>query len=97
MLGEHQHEGQHGKHHQRQGDVHAQQHHEADHNLDARDEKLLRAVVGKLRHLKQVGGDAGHNLAYLGFGIIAEGQLLQVVEQVVAHVGFHPGAHNVSH
>ena len=36
--------------------------------------------MGKLRHVEQIAGDAGHDLAHLGFVVIGKGQLLQVIQ-----------------
>ncbi len=53
------------KDHQRQWQIDLRQNDERYHDLDRRDEKLLRAVVRKLRHLEQVIRDAPHDLADL--------------------------------
>ena len=67
------------------------------HTFNARNKELFRAVVGKLRHIKQVRGDAGHNLPHLGVVKIVERKLLQMIEHSTSHVRFDFGAHNVSH
>ncbi len=95
LVGGVQQEGQHQENHQRQRYVDPQQDDEGDGYLDQRDEKLLRAVVGELRHVKQVAGHAAHQLADFGVVVIGEGQLLQVAEQVGAHVRLDAGAHDV--
>ena len=43
--------------------------------------KFFRTVVGEFRYIKQVVGDAPHDLAHLGIGKVAVGQLLQVVKR----------------
>ena len=92
---EEQHQRQHGEDDQRQRRAGPHQNDEGDDDFDARDEELLRAVVRKLRHLKQVAGDAGHDLAHLGIAVIGEAQRLQVGEKIVAHVALDKGAHDV--
>ncbi len=52
-------------------------------------------MVGKLRHIKQVAGDARHDLAHLGLAVIGEGQLRQVGKQALAHIALNLGAHDV--
>ena len=97
VPGENHHQGHHGKHHQSQGHIHAAENHKAGGNLHRCNEELFRAVVGKFRYFKQVGCNPSHDLPHLGFAVVAEGQLLQVMEQIRPHVVFQLGAHNVTH
>ena len=89
------HQRQHGKDDERERGAGPHQNDEGDDDFDTRDEKFLRAVVGELRHLKQVAGDAGHDLAHLGVAVIGEAQRLQMGEEVVSHVALNEGAHDV--
>ena len=50
----------------------------------------------KLGNIKQVAGDAAHDLADLGVVVIAEGKLLQMGEKIGAHIGFNARAHHVA-
>ena len=97
IAGKRHHQRHHRKHHQREGHIHAAQDHKADDDFDSRNQKFLRAMMGKLCHLKQIGGDAGHNLPNLRFAVIIEGQLLQMMEQIGTHVVFQLGAHDMPH
>ena len=90
-------EGHDGEHNQGKPHVDPAQDDEGADNLDARDEEFLGAVVGELRHVEQVGGDAGHNLGHLGVVEVVKGQLLQVVEHSGAHICPYFGAHDVAH
>ena len=53
-------------------------------------------MVGEFRYIKQVVGDAPHDLAHLGIGKVAVGQLLQVVKGVSAHIRFNARAHHMA-
>ena len=46
-------------------------------------------MVGQLHHLEQVVDHPGHQLPRAVFIVEPEGQLLQMAEQVAAHVRFH--------
>ena len=89
------HQRQHGKDDERERGAGPHQNDEGDDDFDTRDEKFLRAVMGELRHLKQVAGDAGHDLAHLGVAVIGKAQRLQMGEEVVSHVALNEGAHDV--
>jgi len=91
-----QHDRQRHEDDQRQRQVHLREDDEADHQVDAGDQKLLRAMMGELGHVKQVAGDARHDLADFCLAVIGKGQLRQVGEEVGAHVPLHLGAHDVS-
>ena len=94
-LGEVEHERQHSEHHQRHGDIHRAEDDEGHENLHACNQEFLRAVMRKLGDFKQVGRDARHNLPDFRVRVVAEGQLLQVVEDVVAHICFQLAAHDM--
>jgi len=53
-------------------------------------------VVRKLGNIKQVAGDAAHDLADFGVVVVAKGQLLQMGEKISAHIGFNARAHHVT-
>ena len=53
-------------------------------------------MVCKLGYVKQVGRNARHQCAHLGVVVIREGKLLQVREQVAAHIGLDLGSHNMT-
>ena len=88
--------GHNGEHDQRQPHVDAAKDDKRTHDLDAGNEELLRAMVGELRHIKQVGGDAGHDLAHFCVVEIVEGQLLQMVEHCCTHICFDFRTHDVA-
>ena len=69
---------------------------EGDDHGDGADDQVFRAVVGQLTDLLEVAGEAAHDLAGLVLIVVAEGELLQVVEEVGAHVGLHPHAHDMA-
>ena len=60
------------------------------------DQKVFGAVVGQLAHLKKVAGNSRHQAPGLVVVVKAEGQLLQVVEQVGAHLRLHSDADHVA-
>ena len=92
----HAHQRHAGKHCQRQRDAGTAQDDKGRHDLDARNEKLLRAVVGKLGHIEQVVGDAAHDGAHFGVVVIGVVQPQQVVKGIAAHIGFNVHAHDVA-
>ena len=96
IPGQHQHNGQHEENDDRQHRVDAQQDHEGHGDLDGGDQKFFRAMMGELRHIEQVAGDAGHDLPHLGVAVIGEAHLLQMLKQGVAHVPLDVGAHHVA-
>ena len=84
-----------GKKHQCQRHAGPAQDDEGRHDLDGGDEEFLGTVVGKLGHIKQVVGDAAHDLPDLGVGIVCMAQALQVGKRIAAHVGLDIHAHDV--
>ena len=80
-----------------QRQVHGGEDHKGDHRLDRCNEKFLRAVVGKLRHIKQVVGDPPHDLPHLCIVVIGIGQLLQMGIGIPSHIRLDGGAHDVPH
>ena len=92
----HQHQGQDCENNQGQPQVHGAQNAERSHDFHPGNKELLRAVVGKFRHVKEVAGNPGHNLPDFGVVIIGEGELLQMVKEVPAHIRFNPGAHHMA-
>ncbi len=93
----HQHQGHAQENNQGQGKADARQHSKGNHGLDTCDEELLRTVMGKLRHVEKVVGDAAHDLAHLGIVIISVGEPLQMTVGVPAHVCLNPGSHHMPH
>ena len=63
---------------------------------DHRDEDILRAVVRQLCDLKEVGGQAAHELAGAVAVVEVEAQLLHVREQRVADIGLDADAERVA-
>jgi hypothetical protein len=61
-----------------------------------RNEQILGAVMGDLADLLQVLGDAGDEVARLVVVVEAEGEFLQVVEGLAAHVGLDVDAQHVA-
>ena len=53
-------------------------------------------MVAELGDVKQVVGDAAHDLAHLGVGVVGVAQLLQMGKGVPAHIGLDVGAHDVA-
>ncbi len=53
-------------------------------------------MVGKLGHIKQVRGNPGHNLPHLHIVKVLKRKLLQVGEQVRAHIRLHLCPHNMA-
>ena len=92
----HAHQRHTGKHCQGQRDACAAQDDKGRYDLDARDEKLLRAVVGELGHVKQIVGDAPHDGAHLGVVVVGVIQLQQVVKGIPAHIRFDMHAHDMA-
>ena len=52
--------------------------------------------MGKLTHVKQVGGDSRHKLTDFGLIKIAERHCQQVSEHILAHIFFNFDAHSVT-
>ena len=92
----HAHQRHTGKHCQGQRDAGAAQNDKGRHDLDARDEKLLRAVVGELGHIKQIVGDAPHDGTHLGVVVVGVVQLQKMVKGIPAHIRFNMHAHDMT-
>ena len=90
------HHGYQHKNDSRQQQIHSGQNHERNHGLYKRDKKLLRTAVGKLRHVKQIAGDPGHDLPYLGVVKIIVRQLLQVFKSVLPHIRLNSRPHHMA-
>ena len=90
------HQGNAGKYDEGQGYTGRAQDHKGGSDLDGRDEEFLRTVVGKFGHVKQVVGDASHDLADLGVGIVGVAQPLEMGKGVPPHVGLDVDAHDVA-
>ena len=84
-----------GKHDERQRNTGLAQNHKGCYDLDARNKELLGAVVGELGHVKQVVGDAAHDLADFGIIIIGMVQPQQMVKGVATHVGLDMHTHDM--
>ena len=69
---------------------------QGEQHREGADQQVLRAVVGQLADVEEVVGHPAHDLAGLVVVKEAEGQPLQVTEQVPAHLGLHLGAHHVA-
>ena len=65
-------------------------------NGDAGDEDVLRPVVGQLRDLKELAGEAAHEDAGAVAVKVAAVQLLHVAEEVPPDVGLHQDAEGVA-
>ena len=72
------------------------QNHKGYYNFHRRDKKFLRAVMGKLRDLKQIVSDASHNLTYFCIIVVGIGQFHQMGIGIPAHIRLYPGTHDVS-
>lgn len=57
------------------------------HYLDAADDGVLRAVVGRLADVKEVGDHAAHEVAGVVPVKVGEAEALVLVKQVLAHGG----------
>ena len=90
-----QHREQHQQH-QRQLPAQDEHHRQRAQNGHQRDEQVLRPMVGQLRQLEQVVGQAAHQLAGAVAVVEVKAQLLDVVIEVPAYVGLHPDAEGVA-
>ena len=52
--------------------------------------------MGKFGHIKQVVGNAAHDLPNFGIGIIGVAQPLQVGKGIPPHIGLNVNAHDVA-
>ena len=83
-------------HHQRQPPLHGKHDGQCADNRDGRDEQVLRAVMRQLRHLKQVRGQAAHQLTRAVLVVKIKAQLLHMAEQVPSDVRFHADAEGMA-
>ena len=86
----------HDAHHQGQLPADSRHDNEGADDGEGGGDNILRAVVGQLRQLKQVGGEAAHELAGAVAVIEVKAHFLHVGEQVPADVRLHPDAENVA-
>ena len=93
--GEEDEQGHHGKDDEGQLPLDGEHQAESAAQGDHRDEQVLRAVVGQLGDLEQVGGGPAHQLSGAVFVIEGEGQVLHVPKQVPADVRLNEHAHHV--
>ena len=94
--GEPQAQGQHHRQGQGQAPLDGEHHRQGAHNGQGADEDVFRAVMGQLRDLKQVTGDAAHQNAGAVLIIEAAGQVLHMVEHVPPHIRLDQHAHAVA-
>ena len=66
------------------------------HDGDAGDKNVLRSVVGQLRNLKELAGEAAHEGAGTVAVKVPEVQLLHVPEEVPADIGLHQDTKGVA-
>ena len=96
---QHQHHQKHrndGHDDQRHAPLDAEHHRQRTHDGDQRDGQILRPVVGQLRQLEKIGGQAAHQLAGAVAVIEIKAQHLHVVEQIPADVRLHPDTEGVT-
>ena len=79
----------------RKQQIDPRQNEEGHRRFQKRDEKFLRTVMGKFRDVEKVAGNPGHNLPYLGVVKIIVGQLLQMGERVLSHIGLDGRSHHM--
>ena len=95
----HNHQQEHGDdaaHHQGQPPLDGEHHRQSADDGDQGDEQVLRPVVGQLRQLEQVRGQAAHQLAGAVFIVKVEAQVLHMGKQVPADIGLHQDAEGVA-
>ena len=89
-------DGHHGEHDKGQLPLDAHHHAKRAGQGDGGDEQVLRAVVGKLGDLEQVGGGPAHQLAGAVFIVEGKGQVLHMAEQVPADIRLNAHPHHVA-
>ena len=72
------------------------QNYQRSHDFYQGNNDVFGAVVQKLRDIKQVVGNPGHELSHLLIVIEGEGELLVMLEDVISHAIFHPRAHQMA-
>ena len=92
---DHHENGNAGKDDQRQDRVDGEQIDEGEDDHDRADEQVFGAVMRQLADLKEVTGDTGHDAAGLVVVVETEGKLLQMVEEILAHLRLHLNADDV--
>ena len=85
------------EHHHHQGQPPLDGEHDGDGPQDGHpgDEQVLGPVVGQLRDVEELGGHAAHQVAGAVFVVEAEGEGLQVAEEIPADVRLHQHAEGV--
>ena len=86
----------HHRHNERQPPLDRSHHNQRADDGNHGGQQVLRAVVGKLRQLKQVGGEPVHQLAGPVTVVKIEAHLLHMPEQVRPDVRFHPDAEGMA-
>ena len=94
--GKNEHDRQDHKRRQRQLHIDADEDDEGADDLEQRENDVLRSVVQKLGDVEKVVGDTAHQLANLGVVVERERELLQMVEDLLAHVVLDLRAHDVA-
>ena len=71
-------------------------HRQRTHDGDDGDGQILRPVVGQLRQLEKIGGQAAHQLAGTVAVIEIKAQRLHMMEQIPADIRLHPDAEGMA-
>ena len=95
-VGHHQEHRDQQHHHQGQPPLDGEHDGHGPHHRDTGDEQVLRPVVGQLGDVEELGGHAAHEVARAVLVIEAEGEGLEVGEQVLADVRLHQHTEGVS-
>ena len=99
-------DGNREQHEQHQRNLPLDAHHDDDraHERDRREDDVLRAVVRHLRDGEEIGGHAAHQLARAALIKERKAHVLQMLEEILAHVGLHVHAaavaddgHDIAH
>ena len=88
--------GDHHRHHQGQPPLDGGHHYQRADDGQHGGDQVLRAMVGQLRQLEEVGSQPAHELASAVLVIEIEAHLLHVAEQVPADVRLHPNAEGMA-
>ena len=84
-----------GKYAERERNMDADEDYKGDQRFEPRYEELFRTVVGKFRHVKEVIGDAAHDLPDFGIVVVGRGQAQEMGVRVAAHIGLDIGSHHM--